>query len=422
MADDISSGGAHSLSSIAAPCRSELYPETIKLLLDARKISDGGIGTYIRNLVSGLSARRDITLTVLVREREARDEQLRHIPRVLTTSGLYSFHELVRLGAEVPWRSFTLFHTPHFVLPLRIPIPSVVTIHDLNHLYHPERPYYPVIAFPYFVSAIVRARGIIAVSRQTAQEIARFSWRNRRVAEKVSVIPNCVAALAKSDIEAHNDTRSNEESGSVPKPYFLAVISTDKPHKGVADLLTAFGQIADQYPTLTLVIIGAGTPPRQAIPAHLAPRIRLEGLVDQFSLWRWYRAAEAVIVASRQEGFCLPVIEAHAVGVPVVARPVSTLTEVVTADDEVAADMSVKALGDAMSRMMHRKRRKNTDGEQERLIEHAARYSIAEVTARTVDCYQRAMPQRERERLNQMNCERHGIKGRPSLSTPGEML
>jgi glycosyltransferase involved in cell wall biosynthesis len=402
-------------------CGSEGFPKTIKLLLDARKISDGGIGTYVRNLITGLSKRPDIDLTVLVREGEARDEQLREIPQVLTTSGLYSLHEMFRLGVEIPWQSFSLFHTPHFVLPLRIPVPSVVTIHDLNHLYHPERSYYPVIAFPYFVSALARARGIIAVSRQTAREIEQFSWRSRSVAEKVSVIPNGVSAPSESDFGPSSDDGENRKSAMRDSaPYLLSVISTNKPHKGVSDLIAAFAQIAPQHPSLTLVIVGAGTPSDSLIPGHLASRVRLEGLVERRALWRWYREAEAVVVASLQEGFCLPVIEAHAVGVPVVARPVPTLTEVLTADDAVAADMSAQALGEAIDEMMRRKNGKVWDVKQVRLIEHASQYSIAEVTNLTVNCYKQALQRRNGSWLDRSICQRMAVAPHhSSLQTRG---
>jgi glycosyltransferase involved in cell wall biosynthesis len=357
----------------------------MKLLLDARKLHDGGIGTYLRNLIIGLGNHPEISLTVLVRSTEAGDPLVSSFPQIETTAGLYSLRELLSLSREISWDSFSLFHTPHFVLPLAIPIPSVVTIHDLNHLFHPERFYYPFIAAPYIFSAVSRARQIIAVSEQTRAEIVSFSGWWPGVTNKLSVIPNSVPLSGNFGGLAKLSTTIEEEN-STQTPYLLAVISTDKPHKGVPDLLAAFEKVASNFSPLELMIVGAGTPRPEKVPSSIGSRVQLIGRVDSAEMDRLYRGARAVVVASLQEGFCLPVIEAHAAGVSVIARPVSTISRLMTEEDSLAADMSVDALIGAMTAQLNR-----PPADRKRLVQHAAQFSIPKITAQTVDCYWRAL-------------------------------
>ena len=357
----------------------------MRLLLDARKLHDGGIGTYLRNLIVGLRNHPEISLTVLVRSTEVGDPLVSSFPQIETTAGLYSFRELLALGREISWGSFSLFHTPHFVLPLAVPIPSVVTIHDLNHLFHPERFYYPFVAAPYIFSAVSRARQIIAVSEQTRVEIASFCGWWPGVNKKVSVIPNSVP-LSGNFGGLSKISAAREEKNLSDAPYLLAVISTDKPHKGVADLLAAFEQVAANFPSFELVIVGVGTPRPERVPRAICPRVRLLGRVESDELARLYRSARAVVVASLHEGFCLPIIEAHAVGVPVIARPIPTISTLMTEQDCLAVDMSVDALTSAMTKQLNR-----PPAEQKPLVHHAAQFSIPKITAQTVDCYWRAL-------------------------------
>lgn len=373
---ELVNGGYLALNANTSAIQTAAPPKpSVRLLLDARKIHDGGIGTYLRNLLIGLRQRSDLSVTVLVRKSEARDPMVRDLPQVITQSGLYSPHELFCLGREIPWSTFTLFHTPHFVLPFFVPVPSVVTIHDLNHMYHPERPFYPLFAAPYLISALARARHLIAVSDQTRRDIERFCRGSQRIMKKVTVISNAVSSPP--------DDASPKE---LEDPYLLAVISNDKPHKGVQDLIAAFGEIAPEFPRLSLVIVGKGTPQAEQLPQSLVGRLRLEGCLDEGALWRRYRGARAVVVSSVQEGFCLPIIEAHAVGVPVVARPVAAVRALATESDRIAEDMSREAFTGALREMLLRPM-----PHKDELMRHARNYSVPKVTEQTVACYREAL-------------------------------
>jgi alpha-1,3-rhamnosyl/mannosyltransferase len=113
----------------------------MRIGIDARKLHDFGIGTYLQNLLKEL-VRIDDDAEYIVLCRAADVAWLAALsPRlqpVVTRADNYSLREQI----EVPWRLWragvALFHSPHYVLPILVPCPAVVTIHDCIHLMFPQ--------------------------------------------------------------------------------------------------------------------------------------------------------------------------------------------------------------------------------------------------------------------------------------------
>jgi alpha-1,3-rhamnosyl/mannosyltransferase len=274
---------------------------------------------------------------------------------VYDASPCYSLDELLLLGRRTDVSNFDLFHTPHYILPYGISIPSVVTVHDLIHIDYPERFFYPWVARSLIRSSVARAEAVLSVSRATQKAVIDLTHASE---EKIQFIPNAIAPFL---LQPH--------AGSVldlPSPiqgigqYFLAVISNVKPHKAPGDLLRAFQAfrenqmwrgIAATAPTLVLVGYGCGDLTRSSTLANLAQEtenVLVLGAVGSGELSALYSKAAAVVIPSLAEGFCLPALEAQARGTPVVCRPVDALKELVTERDVVAVDMSIGALAQAM--------------------------------------------------------------------------
>ncbi|TNF72655.1 MAG: hypothetical protein EP299_09395, partial [Acidobacteria bacterium] len=148
--------------------------------LDARKLSDFGIGTYIRNLVYALSEIDQENLYTLFVGQKHEDELLDlpdNFRTVVERSPVYSARELAALS----WRLFRLdldlYHSTHYVLPAMVPCRAVVTIHDIIHLLYPE--FLPSsLAFFYAQRMIRRSltRGdrIIADSQNTKTDLMDY--------------------------------------------------------------------------------------------------------------------------------------------------------------------------------------------------------------------------------------------------------
>lgn len=324
----------------------------LRVLIDARKLGDGGIGVYIENLIGSLAdlAESDpcwpMQISVIATaEKISRHSWASEINLIEDNSPLYSFDELFRLPRRIALGDFDVFHAPHFTLPYGLGIPAVVTIHDLIHVYNPPRLYYPIVAKPLIRSALSRAARIVSVSNATAEEVRRFCSFDCSVTSKLEVIPNVLAPDFISGLQP--------ESGPVAaeSPYFLAVLSNLKPHKGTEHLLEAFSALSSDEARLMLAGYGAAQiaqDPKLARAAESNPRIKVLGELSRAELSALYRGAIAVVVPSLVEGFCLPALEAHACATRVVARPIAALKELLSEADIFAEDMSVAALSTAM--------------------------------------------------------------------------
>ena len=321
----------------------------IRLLLDGRKLRDGGIGVYTDNLITGLLEIGGVDITVIYG-----DERCREVPYASRVGWLfdpappYSMNEMFSMSSRIDFSCYDIFHTPHYMLPYRIPIPTVVTVHDLIHITHPEKLWYPSVAKFLIRSAVRRADGVLAVSRHTQSGVQRLTG----VADsKIRFVPNAIAPriLAESGKVAHNDDG---------KPYLLAIFSNIKPHKRLVDLLAAYQEfreggswrdVAPQCPEL--ILAGYGVKHGAAL-VQGREGVRVVGALSEKELRDTLRGARALIVPSIVEGFCLPAVEAQGVGTPVVCRPVPALLELVTERDTVAESFSVQSLTHAIESSM----------------------------------------------------------------------
>jgi len=167
----------------------------MRIGIDARKLRDYGIGTYVRNLLRQL-ARHDDGHQYVVFCRDADFETVAALgPRfrpVREEAGNYSVREQFAIPIDVRREGIELFHAPHYVLPLMTPCTSVVTIHDCIHLRFPQ--YLPSrLGYAYaraqMWSATHRAARVITVSEASKRDILRYF----RVAESsIDVIYNAI--------------------------------------------------------------------------------------------------------------------------------------------------------------------------------------------------------------------------------------
>jgi glycosyltransferase involved in cell wall biosynthesis len=115
------------------------------------------------------------------------------------------------------------------------------------------------------------------------------------------------------------------------------------PHKNVGTLIEAFARLRDTVEVpLHLVLVGqtegevfhseVGGLQEQVRQRSLEDRVTFTGFVPDLELVDWYHAATCLVLASRDEGFGLPVVEAMACGTPVIASRVGALAELVGDD------------------------------------------------------------------------------------------
>ena len=279
--------------------------------IDARKIADFGIGTYIRGLLTALVDLGGIEYAAFA----PADASLpRGVEHVGVDAPHYSVRELFAVGRAADGARLDVFHAPHYVVPFtRVPV--VVTIHDLIHL-HRRNPLQRMYAKTMIGRAIRKARRVLTVSESVARELA------------------CEAVVTPNGIDAIFQPSNG------PREHFLYV-GNDKPHKNVGALIEAFSRVPDAK----LVLVGA---PFERYRSR--ERIDVRGFVPSSELVSLYQRAIALVMPSIEEGFGLPAAEAMACGTPVITSRAAALVEIT---GDAALHVDDDALADAMLRVAH---------------------------------------------------------------------
>jgi glycosyltransferase involved in cell wall biosynthesis len=331
----------------------------VRIGIDARKLHDFGIGTYIRNLLRHLARLDSQTEFVIFCRPEDRDalaavgENFRPVPE---TSGNYSIAEQVRIPWALKREGVTLFHAPHYVLPPLVRCRSVVTIHDVIHLMFPQ--YLPNrIAFSYakwsITQAAQRATRVMTVSQSSKRDILRFVDTEP---DKIDVIYNAYDERFAMEPREEDVVRVRERYQLTDE--FVLYAGNVKPHKNLERLIDAFALVRKRgLDHLKLVLIGDEiskyTALRRAVHQHqLHNYVRFLGYLPEETLAVMYRLAGVFVFPSLYEGFGLPPLEAMASGTPVVTSNVSSLPEV-AGDAAVLVDpYDPQAIADGIYRVL----------------------------------------------------------------------
>jgi glycosyltransferase involved in cell wall biosynthesis len=307
----------------------------VRIGIDARKLHDFGIGTYIRNVLrqlARLDRQTEFVLLCRPEDRETLASLGENFRPVAETAGNYSVAEQVRVPLALRREGVTLFHAPHYVLPPLVRCKSVVTIHDCIHLMFPQ--YLPGRAALAYARASIglaarRATRIITVSESSKRDIVHFV---NAKANKIDVIYN--AYDERFGVEPREEDVVRVRERFQLHDEFVLYAGNVKPHKNLERLIQAFDIVRQRgLDHLKLVIIGDEVSKyaslRRAVHRHqLHKYVRFLGYLPEETLAVMYRLAGVFVFPSLYEGFGLPPLEAMASGTPVVTSNVSSLPEV----------------------------------------------------------------------------------------------
>ena len=327
--------------------------------LDARKILDFGIGTYIRNLVRSLAAidqENRYALLVRPQDRELLGDLPENFRPVVQSSPVYSARELVALSWRLWREKLDLYHATHYVLPAVVPARAVVTIHDIIHLLYPE--FLPSrFAFLYAQRMIRRslARGdrIVAVSQNTKSDLVRYFDVD---GAKIQVVYNGVEDVFRQRLPEPELEHWLRQLG-IERPYLLFV-GNPKPHKNLDTVVQAYARarrIASFDAPLVCVGNRSGSEfkiRQRAEHLGLGDRVRLLGHVAAEALPAIYQGATLFLYPTLYEGFGLPVVEAMASGVAVVTSNNSALKEIAEGYAHLVDPLDVEGMAQAIAYCM----------------------------------------------------------------------
>jgi glycosyltransferase involved in cell wall biosynthesis len=331
----------------------------VRIAIDARKLRDYGIGTYVRNLVTTLARQPgDDRYVLLCRPADAgfAESLGPRFEPLCEQAGNYSLREQVSIPRALKRAHVDLFHAPHYVVSPLTPCPYVVTIHDCIHLRFPQ--YLPNrLAYTYarvmMRSAARRAGRVLTVSRASNDDIVHYL---KVPAERVEVIYNGLdLRLAAPPTDEDMDRVRQRYLLTSP---FILYAGNIKPHKNIDRLIEAYSILRRRGIVGTKLLILGDEISRYPNLRRLVHRFQLHqhvrflGFVPDATLAALYRLASVFVFPSLFEGFGLPPLEAMAAGLPVITSKVSSLPEVVGDAALLIDPMDAGEIADAMARVL----------------------------------------------------------------------
>jgi glycosyltransferase involved in cell wall biosynthesis len=315
----------------------------IRVAIDIRRSDEFGLGTYLRNII-GSAGRLDHSNTYFLLGRpENRDEigplpdNFQYVPYMLSEPSprniVELFVQLRRLKADV-------FHVPHYHwIPQHLPVPHVVTVHDLVEFVYPQAGrsrWVSVSMFSLVKRSLRRAARVVAVSYATRRDIMRIF---DVPGDRIEVVYNAIDRRFLQGHAAEDERRFIAERYALQHPFILYA-GRVRPHKNVERIIDAFAALkadldpAGDYGNLKLIIIGDELSKhprlrRTVVQHRLESEVRFLGFVPIETLRVLYDCAKVFVFPSLYEGFGLPPLEAMAHGTPVITSNTSSLPEVV---------------------------------------------------------------------------------------------
>jgi glycosyltransferase involved in cell wall biosynthesis len=247
---------------------------------------------------------------------------------------------------------------------------NVVVIHDAAALREPSWYSRAYAAWQRAVLPVVvrRARHVVTVSEFSRRELIELAGADP---ERVSVVSG---GVDHARMRPGADPAPALAALDLPRAYVLTVASR-LARKNLAALEPVARRLRERG--IDLVAAG-GIRPQFAAPDEAAGGVRFLGVVPEDLLAGLYAGAEAFVLPSLHEGFGLPVLEAMACGVPVVASDRGALPETCGDAALLVDPTDPAAIAEALDAAM---------GDEALIaagLAHAARFSW-ERTARNVD-------------------------------------
>jgi len=351
----------------------------------------GGSEEYlVRQLLgmSAISAPYDITVFAPRGFRGAHPELASRMAIVEAPTSAH--RRAVRILVENTWlaqrtRTFDLVHHGGGTIPTRGNPTTVLTVHDVQYLTYPE--YFTPLKLRYLrnrVPASMRRATALAVpSRYVGESLVTAYGVSASI---VHVVRHGMEGGLGDSATSGDELRQRFALGASRVLVFPAITHPHKNHEFVLELL------AHEWRDEDVVVVFAGGEGRaeervmtRARELGVANRVRRIGRVGANDRDGLIMLAEALVFPSKYEGFGAPVIEAMALGTPVIASDQAALAEVV-GDAGLALPLTREAWATALARVRDQRNEMIRRGRM-----HATRYTNRESAHDLCSAYDSAL-------------------------------
>jgi glycosyltransferase involved in cell wall biosynthesis len=248
-----------------------------------------------------------------------------------------------------------IFNPGHYS-PLLAPAPLVVTIMDLGYLRYPEhftkKIYWKLKLWT--ALSIKKASHLLTISEATKNDIIRYYKID---SDKITV------GYPGYDRKNFQFPISKFQIGKVKEKYkikgdYILFLSTLKPSKNIEGLLEAFRRLTPHVSRISLVIAGKKgwmfeTIFEKVKDLGLKDKVIFTDFIDEGDVPALMAGAKVFVLPSFWEGFGIPVVEAMAVGTPVVVSNVGSLPEVAGGAGVIVGPKNPESIAKGIKKVLH---------------------------------------------------------------------
>lgn len=342
--------------------------------LDARMVDtiETGLGRYARELVRHLPSVAPEWDFVVIKRPQLAGQRLAEGANVeeRVVPGYIDHPRNLIAGPRINRLGLDLFHSLHHFLPLGLRIPHVVlTLHDLIWVEHAQLTFDTRNAWLMSRLTHLYGRATMYHALDGAHHVIANSHHSAHRARTRYGLPP-----ERFTVVHHGADHSLRESNESPKaqgceasaPYLFS-LGNSKPYKNLRGLLHAFALLAPRHPDIRLKIAGRGDSIRNLKDLTnrlgIADRVEFRGMISDAEVKRLFRGARALVFPSLIEGFGFPLVEAMALGCPVVTSNIPVVREIVgeaalcadpTRPEEIAAAIERVLVDEELRRRLRR--------------------------------------------------------------------
>ncbi|MFA6098170.1 MAG: glycosyltransferase family 1 protein [Patescibacteria group bacterium] len=309
-----------------------------RTILNPKSGERAGVGHYTYYLVKNIIKHDKKNQYVLffdwrfreMKEFERPNVKVKNFPFSQYNKFLPFAYSHMLISAYLIKEGLDVFHSPISSLPLMYPKKSIITVHDLaiykNPSWFPSQIFSTKLLVP---QSLRKADRIIAVSESTRRDLKEIFNVS---AKRVKVI---YEGTMVSKIPVKNKALDSLKKFKLPANYIL-FIGTLESRKNVNGLLGAYKQLIEKsqdFQKYPLIIAGGQGYKYEEVfdkikELKLYKLVKYIGYVTHNQKMDLLKKAVCFVFPSRYEGFGLPVLEAMALGTPVITSNVSSLPEV----------------------------------------------------------------------------------------------